>query len=305
MYIRFLKSELYRASKLKCTYILLIVLLALSMIMNFVLLKFDFLGQLGIDSQMFMELGEGGNSMEGVNDAAQIGSYMSNQIVVEGEKERTIIGEGLFYKSDVPQLFYVHVSDLDTIMLLAIFVGIFVGDIMSTGINKNLIISNNKLSTLYLARVTVIALYALIMQIFTWLFAVLGAALWAESVIFNFGKTFFVYFFVTYFLSLVFSLLVYAITLVTRSKAAGITIGVVLSTGALTLIISIANWAIITKFGLESDFSVANYMLTENMGSFALDYTNGELVRALVVGVVYAVIAVGAVLITNKKRDLA
>lgn len=305
MYLKFLKSELYRASKLKSTYILIVVLFLISILMNLVLLKFDFLGALGVDNKMFMELTQEGSSIEGVNDAAQLGALMGGNMVSEGQKSRDILGEGLFYEDDIPTLFYMHVSDLNPIMLLAIFVGIFVGDIYSTGIGKNLIISNNRRGTLFAARVTTIAIYSLIIHIFTWIFTVIGAAQWAKSVDFAWSKNTVIYLFFSLYLTIAYSILVYAVTVITKSKAAGITIGVVLSTGVLATIISVANWAIITKLGLKSDFSVGNYMLTENLSVITQDFPGNTLSRGLIVATVYIIISVVAVYITNKKRDLA
>ena len=305
MFLRLFKSELFRASKLKSTYILIIVLFVISMFLNLVTLKFDFLGAYGMDSEQYIRLAEGGNSMEGVNDAAQVGTIMGESMVTSNTEEVKILGEGLFYSADIPTLFQIHVSDLDPIMLLAIFVGIFAGDIISTGVNKNLVISNNKRNLLFAARATVIAIYAVIIHIFTWLFTLFGAAIWAEKVDLGWSQHAVGYWFVSLLLTIVFAILIYAITVLTKSKAAGITIGVVLSTGALSLIISIADWAIKKKLDVKSDFSVANYLLTENLGSLRVDYTNTALIRALVVAALYTVVGIVVVAVINKKRDLA
>ena len=305
MYLRLLKSELFRASKLKSTYILIIVLLAISMIMNLVVLKFDFMGAYGMDSEQFLELAEGGNTMEGVNDAAQFGSLMGGNLATSDPEDVKLLGEGLFYSADIPTLFQLHVSDLNPIMLIAIFVGIFAGDIVNTGVNKNLVISNNKRNVLFAARATVIAIYSVIIHVFTWLYTVLGALIWAKKVDLGWSQHAVVYWFVSLLLTIVFAILIYAITVLTKSKAAGITIGVVLSTGALSLIISIADWAIKKKLDVKSDFSVANYLLTENLGSLRVDYTNTALIRALVVAAFYTVVGIVVVAVINKKRDLA
>ena len=303
MFLKLFKAELYRASKLKCVWILLVVLLAIAVLMNLVLLKFDFLGALGMDASTFMALTQEGNSMEGVNDAAQVGAYLGSNSMVATEDTK-LLGEGVFYDADLPTLFFMHVSDLNPIMLLAIFVGIFIGDIFNTGVTKNYVISNNKRNVLFLARFAVITIYSVIIHIFTWIFTWIGAAMWAKEVDYNWNGHTVGYIFISLFLTIVFSLLVYAITMITKSKAAGITVGVVLSTGILTTAISVANWAIIKKFQLKSDFSVAKYMLTEILSTISNDFTSSDITRALIVGCVYAAIAVVAIVMCNKKRDI-
>lgn len=303
MFLKLFKAELFRASKLKSPYILIIVLLIIAVLMNLVLLKFDFLGVIGMDSETFMALTGEGNSMEGVSDAAQVGAMLGSNTVSRGEGT-SILGKGVFYDADVPTLFYMHVSDLNPIMLLAIFIGIFVGDIYNTGLTKNYVISNNRRNLLFAARFAVIAIYTTIIHVLTWIFTLIGAAMWAKEVDFNWNGHTVAYIFFSWFLTLVFALLVYAITALTRSKAAGITIGVVLSTGILTTAISVANWVIIRKFQLDSNFSISDYMLTENLSTVNNEFTSGDITRALIVGCVYALICIAAIVTVNRKRDI-
>lgn len=300
MFLRLLKSEFYRARKQKNPYILLVFLLLAVLLTCLVLIKFDFLSPIGIDRDTYVALTAEGNSMEGIDDAVQLGTMLGSEI----DSETEIIGKGIFYDADVNTLFNMVVAELDVLLLLTIFVGIFIGDIFSMGIEKNLVICNNKRSTLFLARATVIAIYALILHVFTFIFTIISVGIMGNGITFDWNKYTVGYLFLSYLLTVAFGIVIYAVTVATKSKAAGITIGVILSTGALASIISVANWYLVNKFDLKSDFSIANYFITENLVTLGVPFTSTQATRAIVVSVVFIAAAVAVIMSLNKKRDI-
>ena len=65
MLLNFLKAEGYRASKMKCIWILPIVMFFIVMITSFVLLKVDMLGMMGMSREDMDAISEQGASAEG------------------------------------------------------------------------------------------------------------------------------------------------------------------------------------------------------------------------------------------------
>lgn len=303
MYIKLLRSELYRTVRQKNPYILLIIGAVITFLTCFVLLKLDFLAPLGIDSETYMAIASEGNSMEGMENAAQLGAIIGQNTTVDANT--SLIGEGVFYSADINKLFNIVIAELDNLLLMAIFVGIFIGDVYSMGIDKNLVISNNKRGILFAARATVIAIYSLVLHAFTWIVTAICAGTMGKGFDFNWSGKVVVYLIVSYLLVVVFGLMEYAFVVLTRSKAAGITIGVILSTGALAAAISVVNWLIIRKLNIDSDFTISNYMVTENLVTFNSNYTSGELTRVLCVCAVYAALSIILTFVLNKKRDIA
>ena len=320
MLLNFLKAEGYRASKMKCIWILPIVMFFIVMITSFVLLKVDMLGMMGMSREDMDAISEQGASAEGLEDSfragfnagVDMGSDMASATTgIEDEEEEEeerppvkIVGEGLLYREDVPELFYQNVCSLSNILLLAIFTGLFVGDVYSTGVTKNITIGNRKRGHLFTARMIVIAAYTFIFHIITYIWTLINVALMAESVKLNMDGAFFKYFLFSWIIVMAFSFVVAAVTTLTRSKAAGITVGVILSSGLLTMAISIANMILVRKFGLDSNFSLADYTLTQNLAVLNLHSEGHVVVRALMCSLIYGGLAYTAGLVTDKKRDI-
>ena len=321
MFLNFLKAEGYRASKMKCIWILPLIMLCLVLVVSFVLMRIDMLGMMGMSREDMDAIAEQGASAEGLEDSFRAGFSagvdMGNDIVTatEGDTEAveeekvpepvTIVGEGLLYREDVPEIFYQNIATLDTILLLAIFTGLFIGDVYSTGVMKNITIGNRKRGLLFTARMTVVAAYSLIFHILTYLFTVNAVALMGESVRLNLDGAFFKYFIFSWIITVAFCFVVTAVTTLTRSKAAGITVGVILASGLLTMAISVANMILVRKFDLDSSFSLANYTLTQNLAVLNLHSEGHVVVRALMCSIIYGILAFTAGAIINKKRDIS
>ncbi|MBQ4271436.1 MAG: ABC transporter permease [Clostridiales bacterium] len=321
MFLNFLKAEGYRASKMKCIWILPIIMFCLVLLTSFVLLKVDMLGMMGMSREDMDAISEQGASAEGLEDSFRAGFSagvdMGNDMVATAEGEDveveveveqedvSIIGEGLLYREDVPELFYQNIATLSTILLLAIFTGLFVGDVYSTGVMKNITIGNRKRGLLFTSRMTVIAIYSFLFHVVTYIWTLICVALMAESVKLNADGAFFKYFFFSWIITFAFCLVVAAVTTLTRSKAAGITVGVILASGLLTMAISIANMILVRKFGLDDSFSLANYTLTQNLAVLNLHSEGHDVARALMCSFIYGILAFAGGFVINKKRDIS
>ncbi|MBR2295523.1 MAG: hypothetical protein IJ869_07165 [Clostridiales bacterium] len=320
MFWNFFKSECYRASKLKSAYIIPAILLVVVLLVSFVLVRIDMYGLMGMSREDVDRISQEGSSAEGISDSFRMGfdagihagegmyySEGDEELELEEVEEKTpvsIIGEGIFYTEDVPELFYQNVGTLVTILLLAIFTGIFFGDVYSTGITKNLTIANNRRSLLYGARLLVLACYTFLFHIFTLISVIISAALMAESVKLNFDRSFILYFLISWLMTFAFCLIVAAITTVTKSKAAGITVGVILASGFLTLAISIANLILVRLLDLEEGFDISRFMITENLVVINLHADGSDVLRAIIVSIIYGAAAALIGNAINRRRDL-
>ncbi len=231
------------------TYVLPVILLVIILINSVMLLKIDLFSVAGIDQATYEQISSEGNSVEAISDGFQMGfdaGYDASVSYYEGSEEEIEVdvpeinlwGEGLLYYDDVETIFQQSVATLGQILLLAIFVGIYIGDVYRYKFDKNLVVA--------------------------WLSTVLCAALMADSVKFNIDKASIIYFIVTYLLVFAFGLVIMVITNATRSKAAGITIGVILSSGILSLAVSLATLLAINYLNFPDDFNCANCFLSQN-----------------------------------------
>ena len=88
MYLHFLKSEAYRASKLKCVYVLLICLFFLTFFQIMLFTKLDFFGMTQDD---VYELSEEGYSAEGMSEAFNMGFNSGTSISREEADDEQFI----------------------------------------------------------------------------------------------------------------------------------------------------------------------------------------------------------------------
>ncbi|MCQ2515250.1 MAG: hypothetical protein MJ094_00115 [Saccharofermentans sp.] len=312
MFINALKSELFRASKMKSIYILAIVLIALMLLNNFIYLKVDLYGLLGMDADAITELQEMGTSGEAYNDSfmagfdagLQSGELAAQDAMENGIEPIKILGKGVFYEADVAELTSLDIGSLDVLLLQAIFIGLYIGGVYKSELDKNIVKYSNKRGTLFAARTTVIALYTLILQLIVWVMAIWGMATMGQSLVLGFDSSFVIYSVVIYLLTVAFGILVAAITHLSKSMAGGITTGIILSSGILSTLISIATIIIQRKFNLDSDFALGNYTLTMNISALTLNSDGHMVLRALICALVYGVVAYVVSLIRVSKRDL-
>ena len=307
MFEKAFKSELFRISRMKSTYILPAVLLVIVLITNFLYMAIDLYGMLGFSRDDVEAIQEMGTSAEGYEESFMTGFQAGLQAGegIDEEAEMQILGEGPFYHESVAVIFTLDVGSLHEILLLAIFIGIFLGDIYSTGLDKNLNIFAGKRVQLYGIRMLLISAYALILHICTWITSLLSAAVMGESVNLGFGKSFFLYFIITWLLTISFGSIVATMVHFTKSKAAGITLGIILSAGLFSTLISIASLVIQKRFDLTEDFNIGYYTVTHNLASLSLNSDGHFVVRAIICAIVYFALTYISGVLVVRKRDIA
>ena len=306
----FIKSETYRATRFKAFYILPAILLCSTFIVGLFFMRMDFLSIMGYSEQDFEEINELGASYEGLersfNMGLDAGMNMSRD-VAEGETEEPedfkLFDKGLFYYEDVPEIFRQNMGELDQMIFIAIFAGLFIGDIFSSGCDKNLLIATNHRGKLLLARFIVFDIYVFILHVLRLFFVALSIQCLGESVKWNIDRSFILYFLVTYLICVAFGNLMCAFGFATRSKAATIAVGVILSSGMLTIAITLVNQLI--NRGLGVDFNLADYLLTQNLAVIDLVSDGKDVLRAIIVSLVYFIASCLGSLFIVRKRDVS
>ena len=307
MFIRAFKSELYRISRMKSTYVLPAVLVVLVLLINFIYMSVDLYGLMGFSKSDIENMQEMGTSAEGYEESFMSGfqaGLHSSESIEEGTT-MTILGEGPFYNESVATIYSLDIGSLYELLLMAIFIGLYIGNIYSTGLDKNLNIFAGKRVLLYGARMLMISLYSLALHVFTWVISVLSAAIMGASVNLEFGKAFFLYFLISWLLTIAFGCIVASMTHFTRSKAAGITLGIILSAGLLSTIMSVASLMLQKKLGLESTFNLGNYTVTQNLASLTLFSDGHYVVRAITCALIYFLAAFISGMAVVRKRDIS
>ncbi|SMC37617.1 ABC-2 family transporter protein [Oscillospiraceae bacterium] len=331
MYLHFLKSEAYRASKLKCVYVLLICLFFLTFFQIMIFTKLDFFGMTQDD---VYELSEEGYSAEGMSEAFNMGfnsgasisreeaddeQFISSTVVTITDDETgeegilepqygslsDLWGDGMFYDADMPTLFALITSSSFHILSVAIFTGIFLGAVYKNGYDKNLIVSNRCRATLFFARLTVIAVYSVILLAATFLFTALLDALFTGGVTWNLDSAVLGYTLVSFIISFAFSAVIAAVASFTRNTAASLTVGVLLSMGFLSIGLSLCTMLLKYVFReLPDDFSLINYTLTQNAETLTLDSPGKDVLRALICSFIYSAASIFSSCWIIKKKDI-
>lgn len=333
MYIHLLKSEAHRAVRLKCVYVLLIVLVAFSFVQMAIYTKFNLFGMTKEDAY---ELSDEGYSAEGMSEAFNMGfssasgsvdanaeddTYVTSTVVtitdddtgtsvtydeVDTPSLGDLWGEGLFYYEEFPVLLWLNISASFHFLAIAIFTGIFLGAVYKNGYDKNLIVSNRCRFTLFMARITVIAAYTLALIAATFIFTALWDALFTHEVTWNLDGAVFGYLTISFLLAFAFACVVAAVASFTRNTAAALTVGVLLSTGFLSVMLSIATLILKYMFpDLPDEFNLINLTLTQNAEVLALDSSGKEVIRALLCSLVYGAASILSSGMIIKRRDIS
>ena len=303
MLLNFLKMELYRLLKMKSTYVMVIIVFLGTFIYNFVILGLDFealLGQAmagtittGYDTEADVDYNE--------DDGYYVftGGYDGQDT---GEK-RSVIGVGIFHYNTVNETYQMNLQGLIPLLLLAILFGLFYGNDYSSHVNKNYTIINGRRWVGFTAKTLACMIYCLAFHLLIWIICFLSHVFWADSINPGFTLSALIYIPVTYLVTITIMVMIGFVSTLFKSKAAGITYGVLVSIGTLSLPIRIADYIISYKYGW-TDFSL-NYFIPSRMLATLEVGTNGKLVLiAVICAIIYVVSAFFGSLAFLKKRDL-
>lgn len=190
------------------------------------------------------------------------------------------------------------------LLLCAIFVPLFVHAEYKNGYIKNIAGQLSNRGMLVVSKLVAVAVQILILFVsyIVWA-AVAGMVFFKDTLVTgNFmdllgGSA------LHYLLCLAVGYVVLMLTLVTRSSALPLTFGVLCSTGFTALLYSGINMVVSVITGKDT-FDIGLYTPEMNVGHITFDMTNEALMRVLIVGSVYAVLAAVIAVRVMKKRDV-
>lgn len=300
MVMKFTRAELFRTLKMKSMVVLSIILVVMFFFSNIVMIKLD-MGAI-IDEAVLDQTEEQGLTIDNVKDSAQLG-YDTGSASVENDTSTVLWGKGLLYSASVARIFTYDMSELNVLLMISIFVGLFMGSVFTTGLDKNYTVANSRKEELFAARGIVIFIVNLYFMLLTLIVAMICVGVFGKSFKLGFDGKFFLYFFAETLLSFVFAMIVATITSLAKSKAAGITVGVLLSSGFFSILISLIDLLVHRLLGFKK-FALTNYLVEQNIATLKINATAAVYTRVFVVALIYLAVAVTVSVITNRKRDL-
>jgi len=298
--------------KSKSTYVILILLFITTFTFSFFLLGFNIGALFGISQESMqeaanMDLESAMNMFMAEGGLSQVATAYEEASTEENyDEDIEIVGEGMYHDANAFEIFRFNVATLNELFFLAIFTGLFFGADYAFNTSRNYLLLNNKRYIGMLSKTIAVAIYALFMHIYIWFIGMIATMCWSSG--FDKGLTpgFFAYFFTTYLIILAFCEVVALITVLCRSRSAGITFGILFSMGTITYIVQFADMYLIYKNdNIPEDFSFSNYMLTMNLSSLMPDSSAGDYVRCIVVSVIYLALAFFLGVKLLNKRDIS
>lgn len=273
--LKLLNMEFFRLKKSKCTYVILIIAIFLSLLNPAMYKLMDTLVTATGSETEISEMQE---------EAGGIQLFKSHWTASEMVMQ--------------------NISGLNILLLVAIFTVIFVNGEMKNGYIKNLVGYIYKRRRLVISNAIVVAVYTIILMIVGALVSAGATYLLFDGTTFGDAGEFFGYFSTQTLLHVSFSLLVLMFTYITRSTAIPMVIGIALSSGIGTLIYGLATMALQKIADISDSFYLGNYTVTGNIVGVSLNAESSDIIRAVVTAVVFAVVFVTVGCFVTEKRDL-
>ncbi|MBP5261376.1 MAG: hypothetical protein J6Z43_04515 [Clostridiales bacterium] len=304
MLLNFLKMELYRLIKMKSTYVMAIIMTVVTLMYTIFLLSFSF------DSLMFLLGGSDSSATYEytVEDGEVNYDVFTGPEITEEDKEEakanSVFGIGQAYYNDVAETYALNIQGLTGLLLIAILAGLFFGNDYSSHVNKNYTIINGCRWVGFTAKLLALMIYIMAFHILTWIICFISHLFFADSADPGFDKASFVYFMLTYMVTVTIVTMIGFVTTLFKSKAAGVTFGVLVSIGTLSMPIRIADFIIRMKYGWQ-DFSLNWFIPSRILANLSLNSGGKVVIIALVCAIIYFISAFEGSLMLIRRRDIA
>ena len=304
MLFNFLKMELYRLIKMKSTYIMAVIMALVVIMYSYFILGFN------LDSMMSMLLGEQIPTEVTYVDPEQTeldvfggvsGSEAGQTVPVT---DNSLGGVGLFHYNTVAETYQMNIAGLIGLLLIAIVAGLFYGNDYSTHINKNYPVINGCRWVGYTAKTLALMIYVLAFHIMIWILSLLSNAIWASNCDPGISAGSIVYFILTYMVTITIVVMIGFVTTLFKSKAAGVTFGVLVSVGTLSVPIRILDYIISAKYNLEG-FSLNHFIPSRILANLTVDTEWRIVIIGAVCAIIYFISSFFGSIILTKKRDLS
>ena len=304
MLLNFLKMELYRLIKMKSTYVMAIIMTVVTLMYTIFLLSFSF------DSLMFLLGGsESSATYEYTVEDGEVNyDVFTGPEITEEDKEEakanSVFGIGQAYYNDVAETYALNIQGLTGLLLIAILAGLFFGNDYSSHVNKNYTIINGCRWVGFTAKLLALMIYIMAFHILTWIICFISHLFFADSADPGFDKASFVYFMLTYMVTVTIVTMIGFVTTLFKSKAAGVTFGVLVSIGTLSMPIRIADFIIRMKYGWQ-DFSLNWFIPSRILANLSLNSGGKVVIIALICAIIYFISAFEGSLMLIRRRDIA
>jgi len=308
MLLNFVKMELFRLLKMKSTYVMAIIMAVVVFGYTVFLLAFNLGALLGMvdgggalaDDTVQFEYVAG-------EDEGEYNVFTGPEITEEDKqtsKENSVFGIGSYYYNDVSETYSMNIAGLVGLLLLSILAGLFYGNDYSSHVNKNYTIINGCRWVGFTSKTLALMIYVMAFHIMIWIICFICHLIWADSARIGFDKSSVMYFMITYMVTVTIMTMIGFVTTLFKSKAAGITFGVLVSIGTLSLPVRIADFIIRAKYGWE-DFSLNNFIPSRILANLTLNTSGKVVIIALVCAIIYFISAFFGSIALLRKRDIA
>lgn len=186
-------------------------------------------------------------------------------------------------------------------LLLGIFTVIFVNSDNNSGFLKSISGQLKNRENLIFAKLTSICLYTVMIFVVSIISSLAVVYILFPSVTYGNVQEFIAFALTQLLLHIAFCAIIMCITVILRNSALSMVISIVLSSGLITLIYSLIDYALPSS--IRENFSIKDYTVTGNI-SFLEKAASSDYVRIVIVGAAFIIAAVLLSSVIFKKRDI-
>lgn len=278
--LNLIRMNFYRMSHSVSTWVILItmvVFMGLTVVTNCVLMK----NLVNSDGTMKIESSE---------------SITEESTTTENTAE--MVAEAYGHKITINSRFQAGVQGGDLLIFLAIFTVIFVHAEEKNGFIKNIACRTKHKWDIFLAKLPVIACYTLVCILLYFVLNTVIMKIWFPHFELGIEAKTFVIFGLELLLYFGYMALCSMLIVVSKNSAIGMTFSLIPIFGIGMIVIKLLN------FLIKHDVDLNKYTLIGNLASISTEFANSDLVRALIVAVVWFVIWIAISMLTTEKRDV-
>lgn len=189
------------------------------------------------------------------------------------------------------------------IFFVVIFVAIFINAEFNSGYIKNIMGDLSKKSNYVFSKIIIFAGYVAVYVLSTLIAALIASKLLNGKLDFTGFDKALICTGVIYLLNLSFACIMTLITILFRSTAASTSIGIIYTTTVASLLYMLINYGVKRLFGVD-DFLIQKYLVEGNLLLVNCASKSTEILRGLIVGLIFAGVTIFASIQIVRKRDV-
>ncbi len=305
----YLISDFYVFKKMKIIYLLPIICLLLVLLSNFIAIRMN-LAALGM-SQMQDMIAE--ESDESLGDQMVSGFETGFKMGFEGAANpnpepveisiKDIFSGGALYDASTVDLFESQISGLTVLMMVAIFAAFFYSSQVKGAFGKNILKANSNRWISFTSKTIVVVIYVALFFIFNFIIALVSNATMCESFKLGITPEFFGYVGVQFLLAVAMCLITGMVAVIANT-AVGMIFAIVTGAGLLNLLLMLVDLLVNKVLFKGAHFATSDYLITGNVAALRVSTEAGDMVRPIIVGLVYLLIGFAITGYINQRRDI-